>query len=69
MKDSVSSQQYEQFEPFTSISNHTMHRTLVQLGVFGVIAKVVFIQASVTTNWGAILHTEAENLQASWSLG
>lgn len=46
-----------------------MNRAVVQLGVFGVIAEVVFIQAPVTTSWGAIPHTEAENVQASWSLG
>lgn len=69
MKNSISSQQHERFEPFMSILKHTMHRALVQLGVFGVIAEAVFIQAPVTTSWGAILHTEAENVQASWSLG
>lgn len=70
MKHSISSRQYEQFEPFTfQIFSHTMHRRLVQLGVFGVIAGVVFVQAPVTTSWGAILHTEAENVQATWSSG
>lgn len=62
---SISSQQYQRFEPFTSILDHTLHRALVQVGVFVVIAEVGFIQAAVTTSWRAILHTEAENLQAS----
>lgn len=50
---------------FTSILNRSMRRALVQLGVFGVIAEEGFIQTPVTTSWGAILHTEAEKLQAS----
>lgn len=67
VKHFISSQQYEIFEPFTSILNHTMHRILVQLGVFGVIAKAECVQAPSTTSEGAILQTVAEKVQASWS--
>lgn len=56
---------YELSEPFTSILNHTMQRTLPQLGVFDIIAKPAFIQTHVTTSRGVILHTEAENAHGS----
>lgn len=42
---------------------HTPHTAMVPSGVFGGIAEVSFIQAPVTTSWGAVLPTEAENVQ------
>lgn len=56
-------------QPIHRLSGSSILKNWEQLGFFGIVANIVFLQTQVATSWGRILQTDAENLKASRNCG